>query len=442
MKVLTNLDLVRNQLINGVIQKVETDPTTKLAVGWIIFNTTEAKLKVYDGEDWVALGSGGGSSVDIATTISDTSTNSKAAGAKAVYDFVTDEMADIRAVANGKVLIVDDATGDVVGIEIDNAVTEDSEKLILSGQVYAAIQKALGNFESMKFKGTIGADGTITSSDTDLNGKIITTLTEFKSGWTFKAAADIPTTILNTDKGIETGDIIMVLGDAAAYASSNITVIQNNIDGAVTGPASTIDETIAVYDGITGRVIKASSITKTQLEGLFEAMANLEAEADATDVFVSSSNTTDNTVLKPGQTISAHLKATGVTDDTYGDNSGIVNSELDDKDSFKIPQFTVDTKGRLTAAEDKVIKLNLTSKGTIYRKTNPALTADSNEDAIWVIDDIALNNNYPSINIYESSSGEMILADVTINLTNDEITISFRLAGDVSLGKYTAVILA
>lgn len=440
MKVLTNLDLVRNQLVNGVIQKVETDPTTKLTAGWVIFNTTDAKLKVYDGEDWVPLGSGGGGSVDIATTISETSTNSKAAGAKAVYDFVTDNLADIRAVANGKVLIVDETTGDVVGIEIDTAVTEDSTKLILSGQVYSAIQDALGNVDAMKFKGTIGADGTITSSDTDLNGNKLNELTEFKSGWTFKASADIPTTVLNTDKAIETGDIIMVLGDATSYASSNITVIQNNLDGVVTGPATSLDETIAVFDGTTGKVIKASSITKDQLEALFDGIANLESETDASDVFISSSNTADNTVLKPGQTASAHLKATGVDADTYGDNSGVVDAELDDGDSFKIPQFTVDAKGRLTAAEDKVITLNIASKGDIVRKPNPAITADSNQDAVWVIDDIAFDA-FPSVNLYETTTGEMVLADVKADIDNDEITITFRLTGDLSAGKYTAVIV-
>ena len=88
MKILTNLNLAKNQLLNCIIQKVAADPTTKLAKGWIIFNTTENKLKYYNGNEWVTIGSGGGGSVDIATTITSTSTNSEAAGAKAVYDFV------------------------------------------------------------------------------------------------------------------------------------------------------------------------------------------------------------------------------------------------------------------------------------------------------------------------------------------------------------------
>ena len=94
MKILTNLDLVKNQLVNCVIQKVETDPTTKLAEGWIIFNTTEAKLKYYNGEEWVAIDSGGG--IPIAIEITESSTNDEASGAKAVYDFVTGNIFSLK----------------------------------------------------------------------------------------------------------------------------------------------------------------------------------------------------------------------------------------------------------------------------------------------------------------------------------------------------------
>lgn len=442
MKCLTNLDLVKNQLINGVIQKLDTDPTTKLAAGWLIFNTTDAKLKYYDGEDWVTIGSGGGGSVDIATNITSESTNNKAAGAKAVYDFVTAQLQDIRAVTGGDILIIDSVSGDVTGISLDTTVTEDSANLITSGAVYTAIASAVSTADAMKFKGTVAADGTITSTDTSLNNKLITALTDIKNGWTFKASATVPTSVLGTDKPAEAGDMIIACGNMATYDATKISIIQTNIDGAVTGPASSTDETIAVFNGVSGKVIKASTVTKTELENLFTTMLNLQAAANADDVVIESSNSGDPTVAKPGQTLSAALKTTGVTADTYGDNSGIVDSELDDKDTFTIPQFTVDSKGRLSAAEDKVITLNLTSKGNIHRKSNPALTADANEDCAWVIDDIALENNqFPQVNIYEVNTGELVLTDVSVNFTDEEITIGFKGTGDISSGKYVAVLV-
>ena len=443
MKILTNLDLVKNQLLNGVIQKVAADPTTKLAAGWLIFNTDEAKLKYYNGEEWVTIGSGGGGSVDIATVINSSSTNSKAAGAKAVYDFVTENLADIRAVANGDVLIVDSTTGEIIGISVDTTVTEDSVNLITSGAVFTALQEAMSTVDAMKFKGTLAADGTITSTDTSINNKKLTALTDIKNGWTFKAAAAIDADVLDIDdKPIEVGDMVIACGNMAAYDATKFSVIQMNLDGVVIGPASSNDETVVVFNGVTGKAVKASTVTKTQLEGLFTSLISLQAAADATDVVLSSSNAGDPTTVKPGQTIQATLKSTGVTADTYGDNSGIVGSTIDDKDSFTIPQFTVDEKGRMTAAEDKVITLNLASKGNIYRKSNPALTADANDDCSWVIDDIALEvNQYPSVNLYEVNTGEMVLADVSVNFTDEEITISFKQTGDISSGRYVAVIV-
>lgn len=443
MKILTNLDLVKNQLLNCVIQKVASDPTTKLAAGWIIFNTDEAKLKYYNGEEWVTIGSGGGGSVDIATVINSSSTNSKAAGAKAVYDFVTENLADIRAVANGDVLIVDSTTGNIVGIDVDTTVTEDSVNLITSGAVFTALQDAMSTVDAMKFKGTLAADSTITSTDTSINNKKLTELTDIKNGWTFKAAATIDADVLDIDdKPIEVGDMVIACGNMAVYDATKFSVIQMNLDGVVIGPASSNDETIVVFNGITGKAVKASTVTKTQLEALFTSLVSLQAAADATDVVLSSSNSGDPTTVKPGQTIQATLKSTGVTANTYGDNSGIVGSTIDDKDSFTIPQFTVDGKGRMIAAEDKVITLNLASKGNIYRKSNPALTADSNNDCVWVIDDITLEaNKYPNINLYEVNTGEMVLANISVNFTNEEITITLKNTGDLSSGKYVAVIV-
>ena len=144
MKMLSSVDFIKNQLINAVMQKVDADPETKLVAGWVIFNTDEAVLKYYNGEEWVSItAGGGGGSTPIATKITESSTNAKAAGAKAVYDFVTENFEDIRAVQGGMILLVDEDTGKVTGIPVDSVATEDSTNLITSGAVFAALQQAL-----------------------------------------------------------------------------------------------------------------------------------------------------------------------------------------------------------------------------------------------------------------------------------------------------------
>lgn len=440
MKVLSNLDLVKNQLINCVIQKVAADPSAKLAAGWVVFNTTDSKLKYYNGTNWVTLSSEA-DNVTIDTEIDSSSTNTDAAGAKAVYDFVTDNLEDIRAVTGGMVLMVDETSGNVTGISIDSTVTENSDNLITSDAVYTALQNAISAVDAMKFKGTVAADGTVTSTDTAINNKVITTLTHIKNGWTFKASAAIPTSVLGTDKPAEAGDMIICCGDMDNYDATKISIIQNNIDGAVTGPATSTNETVVVFDGATGKVVKGSTVTKTQLEGLFTKLIELQATADAADVVLTSSNAGDPTKVLPGQTVSATLKTTGVTAGTYGSNNDVADN-IDDGASFTIPQFTVDSKGRLSAASEKTITLDLDSKGNIYRKASPALTADSNNDCTWTISDITLTaNQYPQVSLYEASTGEAVLADIATNFTTGTITIMLRNTGNLTANAYYATIV-
>lgn len=61
----------------------------------------------------------------------------------------------------------------------------------------------------------------------------------------------------------EAGDLIIVINDYAQGTASNsdFLVVQANVDGAVTGPDASTDANIVVFDGITGRKIKDSSVT-------------------------------------------------------------------------------------------------------------------------------------------------------------------------------------
>jgi hypothetical protein len=53
---LTDINLNKNELQNAVIQKLATDPSSGQTAGWIIFNTTDNQLKVYDGSAWTNVG--------------------------------------------------------------------------------------------------------------------------------------------------------------------------------------------------------------------------------------------------------------------------------------------------------------------------------------------------------------------------------------------------
>lgn len=151
MKVLTDIDMNNNQVIQVIIHKVSSDPTVSAKnLGMIIFNTTDKKLKYYNGSEWVTIGTGSGGTITIDTLLSDSSTNSNAAGSKAVVDYVKNSVKDftsivnaIKAVNNGEVLKSNSSTGAIIGIKIDETVKENSENLISSGAVFKAINDSL-----------------------------------------------------------------------------------------------------------------------------------------------------------------------------------------------------------------------------------------------------------------------------------------------------------
>lgn len=60
----------------------------------------------------------------------------------------------------------------------------------------------------------------------------------------------------------EVGDLIIVISDYAdSQKDSDFLVVQANVDGAITGPDASTDANIVVFDGITGKKIKDSSVT-------------------------------------------------------------------------------------------------------------------------------------------------------------------------------------
>ena len=158
MQVLTDINMNNNEVLQVIIHKVSSDPTVSAKnSGMIIFNTTDKKLKYYNGSEWVTIGAGGGT-ITIDTLLSDSSTNSNAAGSKAVVDYVKNSTKDfnsianaIKSVVNGYVLKTNSSTGAIIGIKIDESVEENSENLISSGAVFQAINDSLNKINKVDY---------------------------------------------------------------------------------------------------------------------------------------------------------------------------------------------------------------------------------------------------------------------------------------------------
>ena len=108
----------------------------------------------------------------------------------------------------------------------------------------AFVHNALGAADAMIFKGTIGTTGATTASLPDTH----------EIGWTYK----VITAGTYAGQSCEIGDMIICIADGTSASNADWTVVQSNIDGAVTGPSNATDSHIALFDGSSGKLIKDS----------------------------------------------------------------------------------------------------------------------------------------------------------------------------------------
>lgn len=166
------------------------------------------------------------------------------------------------------------------------------------------VDKLLATNDAMVFKGTIGTGGTHTIA-------AFNALTTYNAGWTYRIteAGTVKGVVIETK---EIGSLIMATVDRAG--SGNVDgdfVTQSvNLDGAVIGPASVTDNYLALFDGATGKVIKAGSGAPGTMA--YETALNYVTKAlyDANSILYA---TADNTpaALALGASTVVGRKATG-----------------------------------------------------------------------------------------------------------------------------------
>lgn len=137
------------------------------------------------------------------------------------------------------------------GYSVQTTLASSSTAIPTAAAVVAAIDNKIAAADAMIYKGTLGTDGTVTK--VPANG--------YKVGWTYKVIT------AGTYAGIkcEVGDMLIAINNGPVSGTTVVnadwTVVQANIDGAVTGPASATAGHIAVFDGATGKVIKDGTYT-------------------------------------------------------------------------------------------------------------------------------------------------------------------------------------
>ena len=126
----------------------------------------------------------------------------------------------------------------------------------------------------------------------------------YKAGWLY-SVQEAGTYAGNT---CEVGDLIICIKDYASgsAANSDWAVLQANLDGAVTGPASSVAAHVVVFDGTSGKRIKDSGFT---------IAASVPANAKFTDTTYNAATDADN-VKAAGAFMTASNTADDIADGT------------------------------------------------------------------------------------------------------------------------------
>lgn len=148
----------------------------------------------------------------------------------------------------------------------------DDISLVTEKAVRDAVNAVLGANDAMVFKGTIGTGGTHTIT-------AFNALQTYSVGWTYRVIT------AGTIRGnnCEVGDMLVaiVARNGSGALNTDWTVVQTNIDGAVTGPASATSDNIASFNGTNGKVIKDSGISAASVSN---HLANNNIHFQQTDI--------------------------------------------------------------------------------------------------------------------------------------------------------------
>ena len=244
---LVSIDLNKNELQNAVLHPLATAPSNP-AEGQIYYNSADDTVYIYDGSAWKAVGA-------VQSVAGKTGVVTLAKGDVGLGN--VDNTSDATKKTNFAGTIADGDTGFVTGDAAYDALAlkaplaspaltgtptaptatagTNTTQIATTAFVAAAIA-AIGN--NMIFKGTVNSASDLPDAHT--------------AGWTYV----VGTAGSYAGQTCEVGDTIYCIATGTTASNSDWAIVQTNINGAVTGPASSTSGHIPTFNGTSGKVIQ------------------------------------------------------------------------------------------------------------------------------------------------------------------------------------------
>ena len=242
----------------------------------------------------------------------------------------------------------------------------------------------------------------------------------YKSGWQYI----VQEAGTYAGKACEVGDFVLCIKDYASGSASNSdwAVLQVNIQGAVTGPSTSVANRVAIFDGTSGKIIKDSGFTIGK---------SVPADAEFTDTTYDPVTSSADGLM----TIAQKSKLDGIeagADKTDAQNVASAGAVMKTDTSDKLPQGTTNLymtsaeRTKLSSVEASAQKnQNAFNKITV---DGTAISATTTTDALTITtgDGITTTVSGKTVTLNETYIDSCIVSsldDVPANLRNGGLII-------------------
>lgn len=262
----------------------------------------------------------------------------------------------------------------------------------------------------------------------------------FQAGWTYKVA----TGGSKYGVALEIGDMVIAVNDVTASTTTttssnfgeNWNAIQVNTDGHVSGPVSSTDNCVVLWDGTTGKLVKNSSYTiaKSVPSG---AVFTDSSTTKAGHYNITETATTDVTIALSSQSPS-HGNKFQIPSFRFDDNGHYVTSGTTD---VVLPKASEDTlqwgttniNGSISPVDAALSNLHSANRLAFGHASGVTIEYSQNAGSSWttyVATDAEKKNLYSGIGQAFSIGGR----NSTANTVNDQLRVTLNAS---NMGVYT-----